>query len=312
MKKYFIRIVLLIFSCVCIISAQDSVKPPPASPQPQDVPKRISKGVVNGQAINLPVPEYPAAARAVAAAGSVNVAVVIDEHGSVISADAVSGHPLLRSAAKDAAIQAKFSPTLLAGQPVTVSGVIVYNFQLPTEPETPESNEDVDFIGFTVALRLMTAANSDVRLSSVADAFFEEFGKDFDSEGMPAEFASLKELSKATAQRRTDILDELNARHKQGISKDQVWHAEIAEVLGNLMVESLARVVTGESDLNAYRLNLTKLNDLAASAPGDFPKDVLMKIEDVAKFSKEENLGDEAIMSSLSEKIDIVGDAIME
>lgn len=103
--------------------------PPPPPPPPPAVPKRISKGVVNGSAVSLPKPAYPAAARAVNAKGSVNVAIVISKEGDVISANAVSGHPLLRAAAVSAAQRARFRPTLLSGQPVEVSGVIVYNFQ---------------------------------------------------------------------------------------------------------------------------------------------------------------------------------------
>ncbi|MBA2378253.1 MAG: TonB family protein, partial [Blastocatellia bacterium] len=59
---------------------------------------------------------------------TVTVQVVIDEAGNVISANAVNGHALLRPAAVAAARQAKFSPTMLSGQPVKVSGVITYNF----------------------------------------------------------------------------------------------------------------------------------------------------------------------------------------
>jgi len=92
------------------------------------VPKQISKGVINGSAISLPKPPYPPAARAVRASGAVNVQVTIGENGSVISATAVSGHPLLRPAAAAAARGAKFAPTLLSGQAVKVTGVIVYNF----------------------------------------------------------------------------------------------------------------------------------------------------------------------------------------
>jgi hypothetical protein len=54
--------------------------------------------------------------------------VLIGEDGSVISATAVSGHLLLRAEAVNAAKGAKFSPTLLEGRPVKVSGVITYNF----------------------------------------------------------------------------------------------------------------------------------------------------------------------------------------
>ena len=105
---------------------KDLPKPPP--PPPPKPSKPISKGVVNGSAISLPKPPYPAAARAVRASGAVNVQVLISESGSVVSASAVSGHPLLRQAAEQAARGAKFKPTLLSGQPVKVNGVIVYNF----------------------------------------------------------------------------------------------------------------------------------------------------------------------------------------
>jgi TonB family protein len=90
--------------------------------------RTISGGVLNGKAVNLPLPPYPAAAAAVKASGAVSVQVMIDENGNVISAQAVSGHPLLRAAAVDAARAAAFSPTMLSGEPVRVTGVITYVF----------------------------------------------------------------------------------------------------------------------------------------------------------------------------------------
>lgn len=56
--------------------------------------------------------------------------VLIDESGKVISAKASSGPPLLTGEAERAALQARFSPTVLTDQPVKVSGVITYNFVL--------------------------------------------------------------------------------------------------------------------------------------------------------------------------------------
>ncbi len=103
--------------------------PPPAPPTPKPIPRIVSKGVINGSAISLPKPAYPPTAKAVGASGAVNVQVTIDENGNVTSASAVSGHPLLRSVAAQAARGAKFKPTLLSGQAVKVSGIIVYNFQ---------------------------------------------------------------------------------------------------------------------------------------------------------------------------------------
>ena len=91
-------------------------------------PKAIQGGVLNGKAISLPAPEYPAVARQAKASGSVTVQVVIDETGHVIEARAVSGHPLLQAAAVTAARQAVFAPTRLEGEPVRVGGELVYNF----------------------------------------------------------------------------------------------------------------------------------------------------------------------------------------
>ena len=100
--------------------------PPPPQPTPPRAP--ISGGVLNGKAINLPKPSYPPIARSAHASGTVVVQVVIDENGRVISAHAVSGHPLLQAVSVGAARQARFSPTKLSGQPVKVTGVITYNF----------------------------------------------------------------------------------------------------------------------------------------------------------------------------------------
>jgi TonB family protein len=88
----------------------------------------IMGGVVNGRAVRLPKPEYPRAARESGASGTVQVRVLIDESGKVISAKAISGHPDLRHVSEDAAMRAEFTPTKLAGQAVKVTGVIIYNF----------------------------------------------------------------------------------------------------------------------------------------------------------------------------------------
>ncbi len=90
----------------------------------------ISGGVLNRKAVSKPAPLYPETAKAARASGTVTVQVVVDESGNVISASAVGGHPLLQQAAVDAARLATFSPTLLSGTPVKVSGVVTYNFVL--------------------------------------------------------------------------------------------------------------------------------------------------------------------------------------
>lgn len=112
-----------------VVDIPDAPPPPRVAPTP---PKNFVKtgGVLNGEAKVLPKPVYPQTARMVKASGMVAVQVLIDETGKVISAQAVSGHSLLRAAAVQAAYQARFTPTYLSHQPVKVSGVITYNFVL--------------------------------------------------------------------------------------------------------------------------------------------------------------------------------------
>jgi protein TonB len=105
---------------------------PPPAPTPVPASPRIirSPRVLNGSALSLPKPAYPPMAKQVGIQGPVNVQVLVDETGKVISAKAISGNPLLMHAAQQAAMGARFSPTMLGDQAVKVSGVIIYNFML--------------------------------------------------------------------------------------------------------------------------------------------------------------------------------------
>lgn len=103
-------------------------EPPPAAKPPPAKPPTQSLGVINGRASYLPKPAYPQAAISLNVQGKVDVQVLIDEAGHVISAKALNGHPLLRDAAVRSARGATFTPTRLSNVPVKVTGVIVYNF----------------------------------------------------------------------------------------------------------------------------------------------------------------------------------------
>jgi|SRR5215213_3241046 len=103
---------------------------PPPSPGPKPILKPVSGGVLNGTAVYLPPPTYPEAAKRMRTQGVVTVDVILDETGKVVAANASSGPSMLRDAAVQAALKAKFSPTKLSGQPVKVSGVINYKFAL--------------------------------------------------------------------------------------------------------------------------------------------------------------------------------------
>ncbi len=84
--------------------------------------KVVAAGIINGRAIRLAKPVNRGMS------GIVTVAVTIDEQGNVTNAGAVNGHRFLQQSARDAACNSKFSPTILHGTPVRVTGIISYNF----------------------------------------------------------------------------------------------------------------------------------------------------------------------------------------
>jgi TonB family protein len=120
----------------------ESIKPesksqqPPASPAPARAETAAPAvavepwegGILNSQAENLPEPKYPAEAKKIKAFGEVQVKVLVDETGKVISAEALFGPESLRQAAVDAAKQARFKPRIVDGVAVKVSGILTYNF----------------------------------------------------------------------------------------------------------------------------------------------------------------------------------------
>jgi periplasmic protein TonB len=111
-----------------IVKLDDEKPPPPAPVKPQT--QKLTSFVLASKAVSLPQPPYPPMALQIRAQGAVNVQILVDEQGKVVSAQAINGHPMLVAAAKEAALRARFTPTILNGQPVKVQGVITYNFVL--------------------------------------------------------------------------------------------------------------------------------------------------------------------------------------
>jgi TonB family protein len=97
--------------------------------EPATAEEMFSRTILNGKAVSLPKPVYPEAARERGLSGRVIVRVTIDETGKVVEAkDLCGGPPYLSESSVAAAYKARFTPTKLSGKPVTVNGVIQYNF----------------------------------------------------------------------------------------------------------------------------------------------------------------------------------------
>lgn len=95
-------------------------KPPTSGPR--------GGSVVNGKALSLPKPSFPSEARDKGISGTVLIKVMIGEDGSVLSAKGFCGDTIFFPVAEAAARAARFTPTILNGEPVKVSGFITYNF----------------------------------------------------------------------------------------------------------------------------------------------------------------------------------------
>lgn len=90
----------------------------------------VSTGSLNPRATKRVLPVYPQVARNASAQGVVRVYVTVDEQGNVSEIAKSEGPQLLRGAAEEAARRWKFSPTVVRGKAVRLTGFIEFNFTL--------------------------------------------------------------------------------------------------------------------------------------------------------------------------------------
>ncbi|MBC7795532.1 MAG: TonB family protein, partial [Pyrinomonadaceae bacterium] len=145
----------------------------------------ISGGVVMGKAIRLPMPPIPSG-------GVYNkdtftpipVRVLVNEDGNVVSATAVSGHPLLKASAAQAARASKFYPSLLDGIPTKVVGTITYDFVTKDESKKivfslmPESQEKLKLFKSKLNPQIFALVERLQKANSIANVDESKFVRD--------------------------------------------------------------------------------------------------------------------------------------
>ena len=120
----------------------EEAPPPPSAPQPKAASAvepleptieglKILGSVTWGGVIKKAQPRYPPAAKRYNISGPVDVQVTISATGSVTEAKSISGHPLLRGAAEEAARQWVFKPATLKDVPVETQVVLTFVFKVP-------------------------------------------------------------------------------------------------------------------------------------------------------------------------------------
>jgi TonB family protein len=104
----------------------DVAKSAPAFPGAINVGGRVQ----NNKLISTTQPVYPDLAKGARISGTVELAALIGPDGHIQQLSVISGHPLLRQAALDAVKEWVYAPTLLNGNPVSVSTTIDVIFTL--------------------------------------------------------------------------------------------------------------------------------------------------------------------------------------
>jgi TonB family protein len=281
-----------------------------AAQENTSIPRTISGGVLNGKATQLVKPAYPPAAKAVNASGAVNVQVTIDENGGIVSAAATSGHPLLRQAAVEAAQASKFSPTMLSGTPVKVTGVIVYNFV---------GTMSLEQIGFALGEVTTTSKfNENYRLAQIASA-------------LPAEWSDSREIAEslgnkqkwehqqqikariAAAQQNPEVMKKAENIQRPVVISPQIELIEVKESYDALvasLTESIKNRLSGDEskkwnftlgqamgktfaqieDEGKLRQNLSELKQLAAVAPSGVSPEYIVEVQKVAVLADDGSL----------------------
>jgi len=90
----------------------------------------VAVGSLIARAKSRVSPSYPQIARNARVTGVVTVFLVVNEKGEVESVERAEGPTQLQQAATDAARRWKFTPTVIDGQPVRVTGYLSFNFSL--------------------------------------------------------------------------------------------------------------------------------------------------------------------------------------
>jgi TonB family protein len=125
---YFANLSLSSPSMISMPGALGDIEAPPPPLILQQKPQKVLEGVVRGNAIIKVKPLHPESAKKMNAYGPVEVRIIISQEGTVIEAEAISGHLALRSAAVEAARKWVFKPTTVNGMPVKVESMLTFVF----------------------------------------------------------------------------------------------------------------------------------------------------------------------------------------
>jgi TonB family protein len=307
-----------------VVNAQVKKKPadkkttsttPPKTPSIRVIKQTqpIIGGVVNGKAINLPMPVYPEDAQKLQIGGTVGVRVLIDETGNVFSAKAETGvdNLSLRTAAENAAMQAKFSPTLSDGKPVKVSGIITFNFVLKEDPK--KRKDAMKFVGLGFFLNtIYQAAPNPAAFNELFDFkdFKAEFAGEFGnfSEDIVKEVLTLSNARELDEKKKQEAIDKVINSIFDKASEPELWQFKLGKDFSDLIgifsnaVEN--NVFNPEKlDVASVKMTVANIKELLKNAPPEFPAKTLQKFNEFTTNADKLDAEDTERLNKFLEKL---------
>ena len=281
-KNLFLIVLFFSFGLTSVFAQEDGGEPA------GNAVRTISGGMLNGKAVNLVKPAYPAAAKAVKAQGAVNVQVTIDEQGNVISASAVSGHPLLRAGAVTAARASKFSPTTIEGKPVKVSGVIVFNFVLPDESDQTTSRMEESDRLVAMGMVMFLSALKDIPGDEESDRILLQMSDELPP-SMRTDKALFEKLARAESQsEKAAAIDEIIASMRRGLTGTDAWVIDLGKQWGGAIGEAFKLKGSGyRLDRQGFIKSLQGMGWLLEAPPKDISAESLKRIREIAAYDNE-------------------------
>ncbi len=221
------------------------------------------RGNIKRKAVNLPKPTFPREALEAGADGSVKVEITIDAEGNVVSATAISGHPLLKNVSEETARSTKFRSSETSG---AETGILTYNFTI----------EKASWIriGFDLAV---IQKDSMLRISSfprIAKAFDTGWTNELETLGKLSEMRRVEsEMSSNTRQNDRPILIRESTVTSQNSIQKSVTAQIVLPIPGQPSGEQIAlsqnliaaiqnRLVNDQSSLWKFNLGVNLINAL--------------------------------------------------
>jgi hypothetical protein len=172
----------------------------------------------------------------------------------------------------------------LEGQPVKVTGAIIYKFQSDTKPPNYEETLKIMSLGVFLSIAEImpmseweTMPRNDLENEKALKVFL-----------LPLTNIN-PQTSKADL---TKIVEQVADSLEKNLIGDDAWQYQFGKEFGKLMLEfsKATQNPTANLDELTVKTNLLKMNQLLSTPPSGIPPTILAKFKEIASFADAENL----------------------